>query len=682
MNSRKFTHTWLAGIGLLFLFCGLLGCKASNVPDDDTDTDPAVSIACDNVKQPVTLELNCPALPNTIAGGKMVTDPVNNLEYLDYDIFAWNSFIAMNWPAEVPSESNGWRRGFPDTSKSFAKAAPDALAVWETLKEKREVFLADPFTGVITTDPQPQPWNAAPVYGPADQQVPACGEASNAPGLERHIVFATKANIFDTEDETAEVASEARETDEVLCKGHDPNCGVSGNPVGPRVWKGQPNDGGLPVVYEVKVNWDFFNYAQNFAAGPLWVQPTARSEALKGDIRLPARTSAAMPPFVPAGSHVTPDTVHGPNPLVTSYLASECLQGPRKTPCPAGSVHIKAAWLPLSPQQAASGEYHVAEAYFYKNTGADKCKQLQLFGLIGLHIIQRIHSEAFADDGTPNPAAGPRGGTFIFATWEHIGNDAAGFTYANLGPTSFDGQPVDDPQPFPNVTAGEDAIPLKRVYDLLPSTQAANTLVHNALGCSEAGASVWCNYRLIGTQYKAANLPSPAPTLLTVIPDQPLPNVEAPSGSGQPYYLANLVIESNLGLQQFQGTPPNFEPVDHFTGPKPPPGTSGRVRGQGGDAPEIVENSSTKFAHADNNLAWRIAPRVKDIEQQSKIKANNGQFTGNKRGAFNMGGCMGCHGVAQTQGYSFSFVLLDNQAGGAPDSQEEVVIPPIPLGAQ
>lgn len=687
MHSTKTVYSWLATIAVLSLVGSLWGC-ATHVPDDDTE--PTVSVDCTNVEQPVILQLDCPALPNTIAGGKMVTDPTNDLEYLDYDIFAWNSFIALNWPAVIPSDANGWKRGFPDTSQSFAEAAPDALAVWETLKEKREIFLADPFTGEITPDPQPTVWNAAPVYGPPDQQVPICEGASlEDTALERHIVFGMKANVFASEDETAEVASEARETDAVLCKGHAPNCGVSGNPVGPRVWKGQPNDGGLPVVYEVKVNWDFYNYLQNFSSGPLWVQANARAAALLGDIRLPARTSALMAPYVPAGSHATPETVHGPNPLITDYSASACLEGDRVTPCPQGSVHLKAAWLPVSPQQAASGEYHVAEAFYFKNSGADKCMELQLFGLIGLHIIQRIHSEAFGNDGTPNPTAGSRGGTFVFASWEHIGNDAAGFTYANLGPTSFDGEPVDDPQPFPNVTAGEDAIPLNRVYDLLPSTQAANTLVHDALGCnsagsdagSAAGASVWCNYRLIGTQYKAANLPSPAPTLLTVIPDQPLPNVEAPAGSGQPYYLANLVIESNLGLQQFQGTPPNFMPVDHFTVPKPPPGTSGRVRGQGGDAPMIAANPGTKFAHGDNNLAWRIAPRIDGLVDQTKISANKGQFSGSKRGAFNMGGCMGCHGVAQTEGYSFSFVLLDNQLGGVPDSQEEVVIPPVPLGA-
>ncbi|MDA8016524.1 MAG: hypothetical protein MPN21_03665 [Thermoanaerobaculia bacterium] len=642
-------------------------------------------MVCDNTAPPVTLQLDCPALPNTVASGQMQSSSAG--EVLDYDLFAWNSFIALNWPAIVPSAANGYRRGFPDTSRSFAAAQAADLTVWETLKEKREIFLADPFTGEITPDPQVSPWNAAPVYGPADQQVPLCEDVKAQDlAMSREIVFAVKGNLFDTQDETAEVASEARETDAVLCKGHDPNCGISGTAVGPRVWKGQPNDQGVPVVYEVKVNWDFYDYLQNFEAGPLWNQPIARQAATRGDIRLPARTSAGEAAYVPAGSHVSSPAsgqqVRGPNPLVAGYSAESCLTGSRETPCPVGSIHLKAAWLPISEADADSGKYHVAEAFYYRNSGAEKCRAPQLFGLIGLHIIQRIHQQEFEGGQAQEPAR-PAGGTFVFATWEHVDNDEQGLTYANLGPTQFDGEPVDDPMPYPNVDAGEDAIDLRRVYDLLPSTKAANQLVHDALGCSGSQPSVWCNYELIGTQYRATNLPSPAPTLLTVIPDQPLPNVESPAGSGQPYYLANLVIESNLGLQQFQGVPPAFAPVAHFTSPKPPPGTSGRTRGQGGGAPEILANSDDfHFQHGYNNLAWRIAPRVKDAEPKSDIDNNGGTFAGSKRGAFNMGGCMGCHGVAQTQGYSFSFVLLDNQAGGSPDTQTEVVIPPLPLGAE
>lgn len=48
-----------------------------------------------------------------------------------------------------------------------------------------------------------------------------------------------------------------------------------------------------------------------------------------------------------------------------------------------------------------------------------------------------------------------------------------------------------------------------------------------------------------------------------------------------------------------------------------------------------------------------------------------------EKAGFNMGGCMGCHGVAQAKGYSFSFVLFDGQAGADVDTQTSFNPPPV-----
>jgi hypothetical protein len=45
---------------------------------------------------------------------------------------------------------------------------------------------------------------------------------------------------------------------------------------------------------------------------------------------------------------------------------------------------------------------------------------------------------------------------------------------------------------------------------------------------------------------------------------------------------------------------------------------------------------------------------------------------------YNMGGCMGCHGVAQSRGFSFSFVLLGGQAGADVDTEKNFTVPPQP----
>ena len=38
---------------------------------------------------------------------------------------------------------------------------------------------------------------------------------------------------------------------------------------------------------------------------------------------------------------------------------------------------------------------------------------------------------------------------------------------------------------------------------------------------------------------------------------------------------------------------------------------------------------------------------------------------------------MGCHGVAQLKGYSFSFVLAEGQSGGEVDTEDEFNVAPL-----
>lgn len=46
----------------------------------------------------------------------------------------------------------------------------------------------------------------------------------------------------------------------------------------------------------------------------------------------------------------------------------------------------------------------------------------------------------------------------------------------------------------------------------------------------------------------------------------------------------------------------------------------------------------------------------------------NNNFAGSSKGGVNMGGCMGCHGIAQLNGYTFSFVSQDGQRGAGIDT--------------
>jgi len=123
----------------------------------------------------------------------------------------------------------------------------------------------------------------------------------------------------------------------------------------------------------------------------------------------------------------------------------------------------------------------------------------------------------------------------------------------------------------------------------------------------------------VGTQFQAVNLPRENRTF-------PLPPND-PTHIGQPAFLANLAIETNLGLQYFRGQPPKVAVIPHF-------------QGNG-----VKSNPLNAFARNNANTSFGQSP-------------------------YNMGGCMGCHGVAQTKGYAFSFVLLDGYLGAVTDTQD------------
>ncbi|MDA8020529.1 MAG: hypothetical protein MPN21_24080 [Thermoanaerobaculia bacterium] len=560
------------------------------------------------------LNLDCPAPPDT-----------DVLEQPQFDYLAWNTFIALNWPAVVPSSENGFLRGFPDLGTSFVDAEHGSLTVWETFKEKREVF------NHAFTPGGPGPWNQDYNYGPLR---PAHGLLSPEPPTitsQRSLLQINKQSA-DSLDETAQVASEALE---LTLPDGEPNP-VLGRPVGPRVWLGHPsNNSGL--LYEVKVNYDFYQFV---LANGYWVDNTQpgnplEQDAVAGRIRLPYRTTAEAGPRQQGEG--------GPDhQQAVSYSAEATLDVYRSVtpttplnPPLVGAVHLKAAWQRLDGGQDPS-RYHTAEAQYFVTDPATQqpVPRTALFGLVGLHIIQRVHTgQAGAK------AAGSTGGTFVFATWEHVGNDAAGFTYANYYDPAGDPNTQNQPEEgfYPRVFDGQQPFEVRRKFQPIsqqsakyPGTQQVNEAVHAAIRARNPD-SVWLNYRLIGTQFRAVDVND------TPIRPTYLVSENDPLGIGQQQFLANLVVETNEGLQHFQGLPPA--------------------------TPTIVKNRGIGVPSTRNAIHFdRSAPNTTFV-----------------RTPYNMGGCMGCHGVAQSRGYSFSFVLLDGYAGAATDTETNFEIPPSPI---
>ncbi len=575
--------------------------------------------------------------------GSIAPPNTNNLSAQpDFDIFAWNSFIALSWPAVEPTAANGYLRGIPNVQKTFKDAQPGDLLVWETFKEKREVFNQVKVTGTDTV-PYLYPWNSEPDYGPL---IPAEVDSDPLAPIEKHpkVLFQRRKQMtpYNTFDETAEVGSEALEfyfPDSTL----NP---IFGRPVGPRVWKGNPTDG-VPVLYEVKLNYDYYNYIK---ANGLYTDnaDSVKAAAGRAELRLPYRTSSQFgPKEQKSGQKYQLATGYDQSKVETQY--GNITSG-SNTPPLIGSMQFKAAWMALDSTSADTANYHTSRALYYVTDPSGQPKPVEaLFGLIGLHIIQRVH--VTNDEVDSNPT----GGTFIFATWEHtsirddIKDGFTQFTYSNYYNPIVDPGAVKNadgtyknPQgfypPIDTTKAFDGVYQVPAKFNILsnpgsttsPATKEINDMVHSML----PDGSVWKNYQLVGTQFIAIDVSS-ASVLQAAgkTPRYPVTQND-PQGIGLPVYLANLVIETNQGLQLFQGQPPGTLTIPNYQGAG------------------VGVNATANFLRNNSNTSFN-------------------------RVAYNMGGCMGCHGVAQSRGFSFSFVLLGGRDGAKTDTETQFEIPPL-----
>ena len=253
---------WLFGVAAGATL-GLIGASAAQ------DQPPQALLA--PLQNRATLYLDTPAVPDTIP----VAQP-------DWDFFAWNTFIALNWPALEVAPSRF--RGVPDLGKPFATAANSDLAVWETFKEKREVFNHPANAGQLI-------W-----YSPIDYGLLRKGNVSVPPGmrfLHQNSGTTTPPNGL---DETVEVKSQSLET--TYPDGtKNPVPAAIPPVVTPRVWQGQPSAKN-PIVYEVKLNYDYFDYVVSNMLNCDNSQPKTcmvGQKATNANIHLPIRTSSAEP---------------------------------------------------------------------------------------------------------------------------------------------------------------------------------------------------------------------------------------------------------------------------------------------------------------------------------------------------------------------------------------------------
>ncbi|MGO4776868.1 hypothetical protein AB4084_15405, partial [Lysobacter sp. 2RAB21] len=132
-------RTPLAAAALVF---ALAACTDSHLRPEPHDTLSRADIR-NHARSGDTLPL--PPLSSTIPLEISVPQQKPNLQDLqdDFDLFSWQSFVAVNWPA-----------GPDGNPKPGASIGPDVPTVWENWKESRDIFLPGGAT--------PPPWGQDP----------------------------------------------------------------------------------------------------------------------------------------------------------------------------------------------------------------------------------------------------------------------------------------------------------------------------------------------------------------------------------------------------------------------------------------------------------------------------------------------------------------------------------------
>ncbi len=328
------------------------------------------------------------------------------------------------------------------------------------------------------------------------------------------------------------------------------------------------------------------------------------------------------------------------NAAKSSYEGVAHVTGPAKTiSFPVGSVEIKTGWRKLGSNDNQD-TFLKSNVRYYKTENEEACyvesqNQNETWGMLALHIIQK--TETYPDH-------------FTFATFGH-----------NMNIVDANGKALEDP-------SGKPLSSVKETEPCLSNTPASvqngqfhpQIILPKTANCERPGSRLYyANNKKHPTpqgpgcfQNRWNPIPSKVQTVNVAVQAQlasygPFAHYRLVSVQWKPfgygsisttnqdfdpavYYLANEVVETNYNLQRFRGQ-------------------LGRTNGWISDFGD--PNQPNTAAGVKNRPYTNTF--INDGQSQNWI-------------AYNMGGCMGCHGVAQLFGGDFSFLL---SAGGTAEPE-------------
>ena len=428
--------------------------------------------------------------------------------------FAWEEFIALNWPSTYQPKKP--IRGRADTQKTALDFTQyeGAPLVWQTYKHRVEVY---PQGLISFTDKGPSysypdyqtKFDSSPYYRyrkglNSSPKIPQCGEYDPVSMAWATIpnTDLTNIHLLNNLDETSEINLATMFVD------GDPNAPGVAPPTGTPIWMNLPTQP-RRFIYQAKANRSMFDYVQE------------NTYYNKG-VRLPAqkRTYKAVRNHGAGGNPQCP---------VTSANQSQvCFPHGDNNSEEEGAILIKATWRELTLKEYNSGRYVTAEIIRYRNAKPNSgiliggsipfCYEIVAatptantlpYGLTGLHIIHKTVNYP----------------TFVFATFEQVDN--------------LDQSKPNNQLFYYNRNSGlinpDKQVITKRAHPISSQVNQVNQEVHQQirqlLQSSGLSDSVWLYYKLVGVQGHAVD-----------------------AGVDENYFLANIVTETNEVLRSFSGT--------------------------------------------------------------------------------------------------------------------------------
>ncbi len=419
--------------------------------------------------------------------------------------FAWQTFIALNWPVDPAWPANPERAGEPDRSATAAtwgnpqdpRQGPLAYTAWETFKSVQDVFVA--------------PGQRPTGWGASDTQPNVCTNARNVAGAGRPL------RVISSISKVPAVSIPALRTMMLAAtrEAHGTLAASDANLLSPDSIKQAM--GGWLTDQQGNVVW--YERAMNRQEFEYMMKPGGASKNAL---------------YTRAGQLATATNADGNNPDGLSFptgMAPDLSGAPQPWDA-LGATEIKAAWRVLTNQPQLWSRYLLSEAWLVDPV-TNGCRS-EILGLVGLHIIRK--TQHFPD--------------FAWATFEHVDNapdqdpvyadpytHPYGYSFNNPNCTQHCEPNVARDKITPKPPMNQ-PVQVTRVLPIPSTVASLNLKMHQEI-VNQNAASVFQYYQLVNVQWDK----SPVPPITTPGGRTPLSSSSMTS-DGNDAAVANTTLET------------------------------------------------------------------------------------------------------------------------------------------